>query len=99
MTGLYIAIAVVVLLFVIYLLMLKGRTNHKDLPKLRGWHYAHRGLHSEGIPENSMAAFRAAKEAGYGIGLSAARAICGNFGGKLTAEYPSAEAIRFTARF
>lgn len=36
---------------------------------------------------------------GYGIGLSAARAICENFGGKLTAEYPSAESIRFTVRF
>ena len=36
---------------------------------------------------------------GYGIGLSAARAICENFGGKLTAEYPSAESIRFIARF
>ena len=36
---------------------------------------------------------------GYGIGLSAARAICENFGGKLIAEYPSAETIRFTARF
>ena len=34
---------------------------------------------------------------GYGIGLSAARAICVNFGGKLTVEYPSAESIRFTA--
>ena len=34
---------------------------------------------------------------GYGIGLSAARAICENFGGKLTAEYPSANRIRFTA--
>ena len=33
---------------------------------------------------------------GYGIGLSAARTICENFGGKLTAEYPSAERIRFT---
>ena len=39
------------------------------------------------------------KESGYGIGLSAARAICENFGGKLTAEYPSADSIRFTARF
>lgn len=39
------------------------------------------------------------KESGYGIGLSAARAICENFGGKLTAEYPSTESIRFTARF
>ena len=35
----------------------------------------------------------------YGIGLSAARAICENFGGKLTAEYSSADSIRFTARF
>ncbi len=49
--------------------MLKGRTGHKDLPALQGWYYAHRGLHSEGVPENSMAAFRAAKNAGYGIEL------------------------------
>lgn len=39
------------------------------------------------------------ESSGYGIGLSAARAICENFGGKLTAEYPSTESIRFTARF
>lgn len=38
------------------------------------------------------------ESSGYGIGLSAARAICENFGGKLTAEYSSAESIRFTAR-
>lgn len=36
---------------------------------------------------------------GYGIGLSAARAIMETFGGKLTAEYPCADQIRFTARF
>lgn len=36
---------------------------------------------------------------GYGIGLSAARAICENFGGKLTAEYSSSESIRFIAKF
>ena len=36
---------------------------------------------------------------GYGIGLSAARAICENFGGKLTAEYSSDESIRFLAEF
>ncbi len=36
---------------------------------------------------------------GYGIGLSAARAICENFGGKLTAEYPSPGSIRFIAQF
>jgi len=45
-------------------------------------------------------AARTQKESfGYGIGLSAARAICENFDGKLTAEYPSADSIRFTARF
>lgn len=29
--------------------------------------YAHRGLHQEGVPENSLAAFRAAIDAGLGI--------------------------------
>lgn len=56
-------------LVLLYLFMLKGRTGNKDLPALRSWYYAHRGLHSAGVPENSMAAFRAAKDAGYGIEL------------------------------
>ena len=30
---------------------------------------AHRGLHGPGVPENSMAAFRAAVAQGYGIEL------------------------------
>ena len=49
-----------------YLLALKGRTGHEGLQKLRGWNYAHRGLHGEGVPENSLAAFRAAVDHGYG---------------------------------
>lgn len=36
---------------------------------------------------------------GYGIGLSAARAIAETFGGTLTAEYLSENRIRFTAKF
>lgn len=50
-----------------YVISLTGRTHHKDLPQLRGWAYAHRGLHGDGVPENSIAAFHLAKEAGYGI--------------------------------
>lgn len=45
------------------------RKDHPGLKDLRGWSYAHRGLHSEGVPENSMAAFRAALDHGYGIEL------------------------------
>lgn len=52
-----------------YLLAIRGRAGHPGLEELRRWSYAHRGLHSEGIPENSMAAFKAAKDAGYGIEL------------------------------
>ena len=48
---------------------LKGRSGHPGMEALRGWGYAHRGLHVPGIPENSMAAFRAALEKGYGIEL------------------------------
>ncbi|MEP1421257.1 MAG: glycerophosphodiester phosphodiesterase family protein [Erythrobacter sp.] len=34
---------------------------------LTQWEYAHRGLHSSGVPENSLAAARAAIDAGMGI--------------------------------
>ena len=34
---------------------------------LRDWTYAHRGLHSPGIPENSLAGFALAVEGGLGI--------------------------------
>lgn len=59
----------ILILLAVYLFLIKGRTGHKDLPALRGWYYAHRGLHREGVPENSMAAFRAAKDSGYSIEL------------------------------
>lgn len=60
---------IVLILAALYLLALTGRTGHKELPALQGHRYAHRGLHSQGIPENSMAAFRAALDRGYGIEL------------------------------
>ena len=40
-------------------------------------HYAHRGLHGPGVPENSLAAFAAAAERGLGIELDVQRSSDG----------------------
>ena len=57
------------ILAVLYLFAIRCRSNHAGMKDLQGWSYAHRGLHGDGIPENSMAAFNAALEGGYGIEL------------------------------
>lgn len=69
MITVLIIIAVLLLLFLLYVLSLMGRKNHSGMDSLRNWNYAHRGLHDELRPENSMAAFRAALQKGYGIEL------------------------------
>ena len=51
----------------LYVLSTQGRTGHPGLAQLQGWSYAHRGLHDAEKCENSMSAFRAALEHGYGI--------------------------------
>lgn len=65
----YIVFLVITFLAALYVLSTAGRRSHKGLQALRGWAYAHRGLHGNGVPENSMEAFRLAKAAGYGIEL------------------------------
>lgn len=62
-------IGIIILLALLFAFLTKGRSGHKGLKKLRGWKYAHRGLHGNGVPENSMMAFREALEHGYGIEL------------------------------
>ena len=62
-------IIAIVILLLLYTLLVRGRKGHPGLEALRGWAYAHRGLYGDGVPENSMAAFRAAMDAGYGIEL------------------------------
>ncbi|MBQ6685074.1 MAG: glycerophosphodiester phosphodiesterase [Firmicutes bacterium] len=64
-----IVLVILVVLAVLYLLATRCRCDHPGMEALRGWSYAHRGLHGEGVPENSMKAFRLALEAGYGIEL------------------------------
>lgn len=56
-------------LFLLFLLSTMGRRGHPGLGALRGRVYAHRGLHGDGTPENSLEAFRRAKDAGYGVEL------------------------------
>lgn len=69
MTDMVIVLIILLALVLLYLFAIGGRSGHKGLKNIRGWSYAHRGLHGNGIPENSMAAFRAALEGGYGIEL------------------------------
>ena len=59
----------ILILTILYLFAIRCRGGHPGLKDLEGWNYAHRGLHGNGIPENSMAAFRAALDGGYGIEL------------------------------
>ena len=60
-------IILLILICVLYILANRCRKGHPGMEDLRGWKYAHRGLHGPGRPENSMAAFRASLEKGYGI--------------------------------
>lgn len=62
-------IKLLLILAAVYLFAIRCRSGHPGLKDLQGWSYAHRGLHSQGVPENSMAAFKAALDHGYGIEL------------------------------
>lgn len=64
-----VVLSILLVLAFAYVLSQQGRVGHPGLSKLRGWYYAHRGLHGNGVPENSMEAFRLALEGGYGIEL------------------------------
>ncbi len=60
-----------ILLLVVFLIAcIAGRVENPDADKFMKARYAHRGLHNGADrPENSLAAFRAAVEHGYGIEL------------------------------
>ena len=62
---------VLLLLCALYLFLIAPASKRPDDRALRGWLYAHRGLHdgNRDVPENSLEAFRRAAEAGYGVEL------------------------------
>lgn len=55
-------------LFLLLLILMKPNKK-RDISGFKGKMYAHRGLHDAQNPENSMAAFQAAKDSGYGVEL------------------------------
>ena len=57
----------ILVLALLWVLAVSGRSNHPGMKNLQGWGYAHRGLHGSGAAENSMTAFRLALENGYGM--------------------------------
>lgn len=59
---------IIVVLFVLYLFLIAPK-NKKEMKKFKSKMYAHRGLHNEERAENSISAFKAAVDAGYGIEL------------------------------
>ena len=64
-------VLIVLVLIALYLFLIAPAMTRPDDSRLRGWLYAHRGLHdgNVNVPENSMKAFRLAVEKGYGMEL------------------------------
>lgn len=71
MIILLILISIILIIFLLWCLLLMPRRNQPGWEKLSGVRYAHRGLHNtvEGVPENSLAAFRKAVDCGFGAEL------------------------------
>ena len=64
-----IALVIILSICLLYVLSTICRLGKDRMDDLYGWNYAHRGLHGNGVPENSMEAFRRAREKDYGVEL------------------------------
>ena len=70
MTWLIVLAAVIVVVFLLYLLALRCEKRRGEWDYFRKWRYAHRGYHDKPrIPENSLPAFRRAVQCGFGAEL------------------------------
>lgn len=68
-----IALVILAALLLLYAALIRPNLPRRDIAPLMGFDYAHRGLWNDERPENSLAAFRAAVEKGYGIELDVHR--------------------------
>lgn len=71
MKAVWICLIVLLALGLLWLLMIFCKRKKSTFSALGKYHYAHRGLHDakNGVPENSLLAFRRAVEHGYGAEL------------------------------
>lgn len=74
MIGLYVSAGILgffLLCFLVFLFLIKPRSlkNRPDTAPFVGKEYAHRGLHTKAVPENSLRAFQGAVDKGLGIEL------------------------------
>lgn len=69
MVILFWILAILLLIALLWIFSLRCQRKTTDFYGLKQYHYAHRGLHGKGIPENSLAAFSLAVERGYGAEL------------------------------
>ena len=68
MTAVYIILGAIAFLVLLYIfLIFPSLKKHPQKERLKGIYVAHRGLHDETLPENSLPAFRAAISGGYAI--------------------------------
>ena len=67
--ALTVILGIAVLTFLTWLYMIAPGKKRREMDKYKQVKYAHRGLHDSTKAENSMSAFRAAKERGFGIEL------------------------------
>lgn len=68
LSVLWVLLGLVLVLILAVAVMLKPNRK-RDTSYFRNKLYAHRGLHDEVVPENSLTAFRLARENGYGVEL------------------------------
>ena len=62
-------LSLAVILFLLFLFLLVRPAKKREINEKLLCEYAHRGLHGDGVPENSLEAFELACKSGYGIEL------------------------------